>query len=86
MRPEAVDQLNQALVLTSNTGARRLTWQLLALQAQYESAAGRHDEAHARYVEAGQIIEYIAAHAGDESLRDAFLSRTDVTEILNAAR
>ena len=33
---EAAEQLNQALVLTSNTGARRLTWQLLALQGQYD--------------------------------------------------
>ena len=84
-KEEAEVQIQQGLDLTSSTGARRIRWQLLALQAQYAGAAGRQEEARERYTAAREIIEYIAEHAGDESLRDAFLSRADVINILKAA-
>jgi tetratricopeptide (TPR) repeat protein len=80
---DALAQVNAAVDLTMDSGARWDTWQLLALRAELERKAGLLKAAEDDHNAARQIICYIADHAGDEILAASFLARTDVAAILN---
>lgn len=63
-------------------GSRRTLWQILAALARL--AEGRGDVAAAAdlWREAGEIVDYIAAHAGSAARAEMFRARAEVREIM----
>jgi tetratricopeptide (TPR) repeat protein len=85
-RPEALDQLDRGLQMTSFSGARWPTWQLLALRARLKGEMGENVEAEKDLRSAAELVRYIADHIGDEQLQESFLKRADVVAIIAQVR
>jgi tetratricopeptide (TPR) repeat protein len=74
---EAQQNLEEARSLAEAIGSRRTLWQIyraLAKSADAEAAARWREHARA-------VIAYLAAHMGDDDLRNAFLNRAEVREL-----
>jgi len=61
---------------------RRITWQIQAALADVADAQDHPDQARQRRAQAKDTIHYIAGRTGSEQLRASFLSRPDVSELL----
>lgn len=79
---EALEDANHGLELTSQSGARWPTWQLLSLRAQLLRQAGENEQAKDDLEKAVALVNYIAEAIGEDDLRNNFLNKTDVVAIL----
>ena len=59
---------------------RAILWKILATMSEVEKAAGNMDEAEKLHGQAREVVNDIAAHAGE--MRDVFLSQTAVVQLL----
>jgi predicted Zn-dependent protease len=82
---EAIEELNKGLKLTSESGARWPTWQLLALRSQLLIETGESEAAEVDLIKARELVIYIADHVGDDQLRKSFLKKPEVIAILEQA-
>lgn len=80
---EARQVLAQAEADARRIGSRRTLWPNLALQAEWESDV---QAAQALGELARAEIDYIADNAGTSELRQSFLSRPDVAQLLSSLR
>jgi tetratricopeptide (TPR) repeat protein len=83
-RAEAEAALGMAQAEAEALGSRRTLWQVLAERARLADADGAQAEAAALWRQAGEIVAYIAVHAGSEALADSFRARAEVREIIEA--
>jgi tetratricopeptide (TPR) repeat protein len=81
---EAAAGLQMARAEAEQLGSRRLLWPILAALAEMAEARGRAEAGGVRH-QAGQIVDYIAAHAPTPALRQSFLARAEVQALLRAA-
>ena len=82
---EALSRATTALEAASATGEVRLRWRAAALAARSLEALGRPDEAEPRREDAVAVVRQIAEGASGP-LRDGFLARPDVAELLGSVR
>ena len=83
----AQEMLQEAKVVALEKDEPIYLWQILAALCEIESMRGNETEAEKLRGQAGEIIEYIAEHAGDEEgLRAAFLAQPAVVRVLAASR
>jgi len=59
---------------------RAILWKILATMSEVEKAAGKMDEAEKLHGQAREVVNDIAAHAGE--MRDVFLSQPAVVQLL----
>jgi hypothetical protein len=59
---------------------RAILWKILATMSEVEKAAGNKDEAEKLLGKAREVVNDIAAHAGE--MRDVFLSQPAVVQLL----
>jgi tetratricopeptide (TPR) repeat protein len=78
---ESYATLLEAHELATMQGSRNALWQICARLAPIEEARGNAARAAALRDEARTAIDYIAAHAGRDDLRAAFLARPAVQAI-----
>ena len=82
MALERTDEAQKALAAAraeaEALNTRRILWEILAAQARVAERQGRSETAVSRYRQAGNIVEYIAAHIDEPELRDSFLARPAV--------
>ncbi len=82
--PEAArETLQEAYSLAKQQGARPMWWRICAQLARMEEAQGNTLEAQSIYDDGRTAVDYIAAHAGGEDLRDLFLALPEVQLIVN---
>jgi tetratricopeptide (TPR) repeat protein len=79
---QAQEALLEARALSEEANGRRMLWQILATLAEFEDWRGNAAAAGELRGRAREIIDYIAAHAGDEELRASFLSQPEVAALL----
>ncbi len=81
-RAEAKAALRMAQAEAEALGSRRARWQILAELARLAEADGAQTEAAVLWRQAGELVDYIAAHAGSAELADSFRGRAEVREVL----
>ena len=84
-RAKAQAALRMAQAEAEALGSRRKLWQVLAERARQAEADGAQADAAALWREAGEIVDYIAAHAGPAELAESFRARREVREVLEKA-
>ncbi len=82
---DALGDVNQGLELTSQSGARWPTWQLLALRSELLRRAGEIEQANDDLQRAGETIKYIAEAIREDDLRDSFMNKPEVVTILKGS-
>jgi DNA-binding SARP family transcriptional activator/tetratricopeptide (TPR) repeat protein len=80
---QARDALLEARVIAEEKEERTILWQILVTLSELEEAYGNRDAAEQLRDQAREVIEYIAAHAGE--LRDVFLAQPAVARLLAKA-
>jgi tetratricopeptide (TPR) repeat protein len=83
---EAMAALTEARAEAQRQGSRFGLWPVLADLAELEEERGNVAEAASLRREARGVIEYIADHADDQGLREAFTSVPGVRAVLDATR
>ena len=74
--------LSEARDIAEENNFRRLLWQILALLAEVKDREGDAAAADELRAQARRTVDYVAAHAGDDELRAAFLARPEVARLL----
>jgi predicted ATPase len=77
---QAKDALLEARAVAEEKGERTILWQILATLSELEGGCGDREAAKKLREQAREVIEYIAAHAGE--LRDTFLAQPAVAAVL----
>jgi len=77
---QAKDTLLEARAVAEGKSERTILWQILATLSELEAACGDREAAKKLNDQAHEVIEYIAAHAGE--LRDTFLAQPAVAVVL----
>ena len=79
----ARELLLEAKTTAEEKEERLYLWQILATLGDLEESLGNAAEAEEWRMQAREVIDYIAGHAGDEEdLRAAFLAQPEVVRIL----
>jgi tetratricopeptide (TPR) repeat protein len=79
---EAEQVLNQARVESERVGSRFYLWRILALLGDMEKQRGNPSQAAVLYAQAGEILEFIAAHTPAQ-YRESFLNLAEVKQVMN---
>jgi DNA-binding SARP family transcriptional activator/tetratricopeptide (TPR) repeat protein len=80
---QARENLREAKAVAEATRERPILWQILASLSEIERRSGNEAETEMLRLQACEIIQYIADHAGDEQdLRASFLAQPEVVRIL----
>ena len=66
--------------MAEDVGESAILWQILATLSEFEGVCGDRNAAKKLHDQAWEVIEYIAAHAGE--LRDTFLAQPAVARVL----
>lgn len=82
---EAQAMLHAARAEAEALGSRRTLWAVLVELAALAAARGDHPADQALLNQSAEIINYIAAHAGEPALAESFLSRAPVRAVLERA-
>jgi len=69
------------IAFCQQSGARNLLWRALALRGRANAGLGENSAAHRDYAEAAELLEVLAAHVPDDSLRMAFLEQSAAREV-----
>ena len=77
---KAREALRQAKAVAEDVGESAILWQILATLSEFEGVCGDRNAAKKLHDQAWEVIEYIAAHAGE--LRDTFLAQPAVARVL----
>jgi tetratricopeptide (TPR) repeat protein len=77
---QAKDALLESRAVAEETGERTILWQILTTLSELEEGCGDREAANKHNDQAREVIETIAAHAGE--LRDTFLAQPAVAAVL----
>jgi class 3 adenylate cyclase/tetratricopeptide (TPR) repeat protein len=80
----AADRFAEALEVADRIGHKRLCWRILKGFARAQSILGEEEAADRSLARAREEINYIAERAGSDELRQAFLTRAEVQEVMNS--
>jgi len=77
------EALREAYAFSHEQNTRMFLWQICARLAAREVDDGNHTEAEKYYEQARSAVDFIAAHAGQDDLRDAFLAKPLVQTVIS---
>ena len=77
------DVLREAYALSHDQNTRMFLWELCAQLAAREIDVGNHTEAENFYKQARSAVDFIVDHAGQDDLRDAFLTKPLVQTVIS---
>ncbi|MGA9533729.1 MAG: adenylate/guanylate cyclase domain-containing protein [Anaerolineales bacterium] len=79
----AADRFEEAIELADRIGHKRLCWQILKGLAEAQTILDEPEAADRTHARAREEIEYIADRAGSEELRQSFLKRPEVRQVMD---
>jgi tetratricopeptide (TPR) repeat protein len=79
----AYSALREAYTLSDDQNTRMFLWEICARLAAMEVEIGNLAEAERYYEQARSAVDFITAHAGQDDLRDAFLSKPLVQTVMS---
>jgi len=74
--------LKEALTASLESGERRVRWRILGALAKLEARSGNASKAEELQEQAGEVITFIAEHAGGDDLRASFLALPEVRKLV----
>jgi tetratricopeptide (TPR) repeat protein len=79
---QALDTIKECQSVTEKLGSRRIQWQVDALLAQCAQHEGNYEKVEEHLRESRQTIQYILDHISDPALKDSYLAKEDVRQVL----
>ena len=76
--------LEEGRAAAEGLGSRWILWEILARLAEVEAELGDQAEATRLRIQAREIVDFIAEHAGSDELRESFLRRQAVQSLMDA--
>jgi tetratricopeptide (TPR) repeat protein len=80
---QAMSRLEDAVEIASNLGSRKAQWEIEHYMGKCLLELGQQHQADRLFADAYENLKYLLDHLSDPNLKEAFLSRQEVSSLIS---